>query len=105
MPPGYTHIIQYNYTTRQILAASWGEPKQCQHAIVSVLLTVSSNGTEPGSILLPAENNLGICLSLSQRLQLPLSLIDMFGNRSRQTQHLSNCRVARLSWKPLILAL
>ena len=54
-----------------MLAASWGEPKQYQNAIVSVLLTVSSNGTEPGSILLPAENN----LSLSQRLQLPLSLI------------------------------
>ena len=79
-----------------MLAASWGEPKQYQHAIVSVLLTVSSNGTEPGSILLPAENNLGICLSLSQRLQLPLSLIDMFGNRSRQMQQLSNCRAARL---------
>ena len=59
--------------TRQMLAALWGEPKQYQHAIVSVLLTVSSNGTEPGSVLLPAENNLGICLSLSQRLQLPLS--------------------------------
>ena len=26
--------------------------------------------------------------------------IDMFGNHSRQTQHLSNCRAARLSWKP-----
>ena len=67
------------------------------------LLTVSSNETEPGSILLPAEN-LGICLSLSQsRLQLPLSLIDMFGNHSRQTQHLSNCKAARLSWKSLML--
>ena len=59
---------------------------------------------EQRSILLPAENNLGICLSLSQHLQLPLSLIDMFGNCSRQMQHLSNCRAARLSWKPLILA-
>ena len=29
----------------------------------------------------------------------------MFGNRSRQTQHLSNCRAARLSWKSLILAI
>ena len=81
-----------------MLAASWGEPEQYHHAIVSVLLTVGSNGTEPGFILLPAENNLGICLSLSQHLQLPLSVINMFGYR----QNLSN---TMLSWKPLILAI
>ena len=85
-----------------MLTASWGKPEQYHHAIVSVLLTVGSNGTEPGFILLPAENNLGICLSLSQRLQLPLSVINMFGNRSRPMQNLSN---SMLLWKPLILAI
>ena len=60
-----------------MIAASWGEPEQYQHAIVNVLLTVSSNGTEPGSILLPAKNYLGICLSLLQRLQLPLACLEI----------------------------
>ena len=85
-----------------MLAASWGEPEQYHYAIVSALLTLGSNGTEPGFILLPAENNLGICLSLSQCLQLSLSVINMFGNRSRPMQNLSN---TMLSWKPLILAI
>ena len=85
-----------------MLAASWGEPEQYYHAIVSVLLTVGSNGTEPGFMLLPAENKLGICLSFTQRLQLPLSVINMFGNRSRLMQNLSN---TMLLWKPLILAI
>ena len=103
-PPSKFCTIRYTIecNSRQMLAASWGEPEQYHHAIVSVLLTVGSNGTEPGFILLPAENNLGICLSLSQSLQLPLSVINMFGNHSRPMQNLSN---SMLSWKPLILAI
>ena len=67
--------------------------------------TISCGRTIPGSILLAAENNLGMCLSLLHRLQLPVSFTEMLGNCSKQIKHLTDCRVAISLWKSVILAI
>ena len=62
--------------------------------IQHLLHTISCGSTIPGSILLAAENNLDMCLSLLHRLQLPVSFTEMLGNCSKQIKHFTDCRVA-----------
>ena len=82
--------------------------KLCYVVIVYVckmLLTISSGGTGPGSILLAAENCLGTWLSLWHRLQQFISVKEILGNRSRHIEHLTGSNDANSLWNSVILAI
>ena len=59
-------------------------------------LTVSSGGTVPGSMLLSADYNLGICLSLVHLLQTFIPSTDFDRKCSVQTEQDEDSKLNRL---------